>query len=82
MEPKQLSMFNRYYGKFMLNELFFHNGKTGQIISPVLRPSNSHSNRWYVGILRRIVRKIRATYPDLEIIIRTDSGFSCTLFTN
>lgn len=77
---QQLSMFNGYYGKFMLNELFFHDGETGQIILPVLRPGNSHSNRWYVGILRRIVRKIRAAYPDLEIIIRTDSGFSCAPF--
>lgn len=77
---QQLSMFNGYYGKFMLNELFFHDGETGQIILPVLRPGNSHSNRWYVGILRRIIRKIRATYPDLEIIIRTDSGFSCAPF--
>ncbi len=77
---QQLSMFNGYYGKFMLNELFFHDGETGQIILPVLRPGNSHSNRWYVGILRRIVRKIRATYPDLKIIIRTDSGFSCAPF--
>lgn len=77
---QQLSMFNGYYGKFMLNELFFHDGETGQIILPVLRPGNSHSNRWYVGILRRIIRKIRATYPDLKIIIRTDSGFSCAPF--
>lgn len=77
---QQLSMFNGYYGKFMLNELFFHDGETGQIILPVLRPGNSHSNRWYVGILRRIVRKIRAIYPYLEIIIRTDSGFSCAPF--
>ena len=77
---QQLSMFNGYYGKFMLNELFFHDGETGQIILPVLRPGNSHSNRWYVGILRRILRRIRAAYPDLEIIVRTDSGFSCAPF--
>jgi hypothetical protein len=70
-------MFNGYYGKFMLNELFFHIGETGQIILSVLRPGNSHSNRWYVGILRGIVRKIRARYPDLKIIICADTGFSC-----
>ena len=47
---------------FMYNELFFHDGETGQIIVPVLRPGNSHSNKWYPGILRRIVQKIRAKY--------------------
>ncbi len=77
---QQLSMFNGYYGQFMLNELFFHDGDTGQIILPVLRPGNSHSNKWYVSILKRIIIKIRKTYPEIEIIIRTDSGFSCAPF--
>lgn len=77
---QQMSMFNGYYGQFMLNELFFHDGETGQIILPVLRPGNSHSNKWYVGILKRIVIKIRAAYPEMEIVIRTDSGFSCAPF--
>jgi hypothetical protein len=77
---QQLSMFNGYYGQFMYNELFFHDGVSGQIILPVLRPGNSHSNRWYVGILSRIVKKIREKYPDIKIIIRADSGFSCPAF--
>ena len=77
---QQLSMFNGYYGQFMYNELFFHDGDTGQIIVPVLRPGNSHSNKWYVSILKRILKKIRAVYPDLKIVIRADSGFSCPAF--
>ena len=77
---QQLSMFNGYYGQLMYNELFFHDGDTGQIIVPVLRPGNSHSNKWYVGILKRIIIKIRQAYPDMEIIIRADSGFSCAGF--
>ena len=56
---QQMSMFNGYYGQFMLNELFFHDGQTGQIILPVLRSGNSHSNKWYVSILKRIIIKIR-----------------------
>src|SRR5690606_14011038 len=74
------SMFNGYYGQFMYNELFFHDGETGQIILPVLRPGNSHSNKWYVSILKRILIKIRNQYPDIEITIRADSGFSCPAF--
>jgi len=77
---QQLSMFNGYYKQFMLNELFFHDGETGQIILPVLRPGNSHSNKWYVSILKRIIIKIRRAYPKMEIVIRTDSGFSCAPF--
>jgi hypothetical protein len=77
---QQMSMFNGYYGQFMYNELFFHDGQTGQIIVPVLRPGNSHSNKWYVSILKRVVKKIREAYPEMEIIIRGDSGFSCAPF--
>ncbi len=77
---QQLSMFNGYYGQFMYNELFFHDGHTGQILLPVLRPGNCHSNRWYVSILKRIITKIRAAYPNMKITIRADSGFSCAPF--
>lgn len=77
---QQLSMFNGYYGHFMYNELFFHDGQTGQIIVPVLRPGNSHSNKWYVAILKRVLIKIKAQHPGIEIIIRADSGFSCPAF--
>ncbi len=77
---QQLSMFNGYYGHYMYNELFFHDGDTGQIIVPVLRPGNSHSNKWYVAILKRVVKKIRKAYPNMEIVIRGDAGFSCPAF--
>lgn len=77
---QQLSMFHGFYGQFMYNELFFHDGQTGQIIVPVLRPGNSHSNRWYVAILERVIQKIRQRYPHILITIRADSGFSCPAF--
>ena len=73
---QQLTMFNGYYGQFMYNELFFHDGQTGQIILPVLRPGNSHSNKWYVSLLKRVIERIKEKYPNIKIIIRTDSGFS------
>ena len=77
---QQLSLFNGYCGQFMYNELFFHNGSDGPIILPVLRPGNSHSNRWYVSILSRIIKRIRDKYPDMKIIVRADGGFSCPAF--
>lgn len=73
---QQLSCFNGYYGQFMYNELLFHDGETGQIILPVLRPGNSHSNKWYVSILKRVIHAIKTKHPDMKIFIRADSGFS------
>src|SRR5690625_7738231 len=75
-----MTMFNVFYNQFMYNELFFHDGETGQIIVPVLRPGNSHSNKWFVGILRRVVERILERYPHMKIYIRADSGFSCAPF--
>ena len=77
---QQMSMFNGFYGRFIYNQLFFHDGDTGQIIVPILRPGNSHSNKWYVAILKRVVARIRTAHPKINIIIRGDSGFSCAPF--
>ena len=77
---QQLALFHGYYGQHMYHPLFFHDGDTGQIILPVLRAGNSHSNRGFVSILKRIVQRIRAVYPAMKITIRADSGFSCPAF--
>lgn len=77
---QQLSLFHGYHGHYMYDQLFLHDGQTGQIILPVLRPGNSHSSRWFVGLLRRVVEKIRARWPQIRIVIRADCGFSCAEF--
>ena len=77
---QQYSMFNGYYNQYMYNELLFHDGETGQVILPVLRPGNCHSNRWFVHILSIIVQKIRSKFPDIEIVVRADAGFSGASF--
>lgn len=73
---QQGSLFHGYYWQYMLNELFYLDGETGQLILPVLRPGNVHSNKWNERFLRIIVEKLRARFPDLEIVLRADSGFS------
>ena len=73
---QQLALFNGYYGQFMYHQLLFKDGDTGQIILPVLRPGNTHSSRWFVKILERIVDRVQSRFPQIEIIIRADCGFS------
>ena len=77
---QQLSLYNGYYGQTMYHELFFKDGNTGQVILPVLRPGNCHSNKWFVGLLKRIILKIRKKLPGIKILIRADSGFSGAAF--
>ncbi len=79
---QQLSLFNGFYGHTMYNQLLFHDGQTGEVILPALRPGNAHSNWWYVAILERIIKKLRAKLPNLVIYVRADSGFSTPKFYN
>lgn len=78
---QQGSLFHGYYWQWMLNELFYIDGETGQIILPVLRPGNVHSNKWNDRFMRVIARKLRQRFgPDIQIVIRADAGFSCPAF--
>ena len=56
---QEFSLFNGFYDHTIYNQLFFHDGQTGQIILPVLRPGNVHTSKWAVNILERIIDKIR-----------------------
>lgn len=73
---QQLSMFSGFYSQTMYNELIINDGETGQVILPVLRPGNAHSNWWYVSVIKRIIKRIREKFPHLKIKLRADSGFS------
>src|SRR5205823_4764972 len=42
----------------------------------VLRAGNAHASKGIVAILKRIVRLLRANWPDVVIAIRADAGFA------
>jgi hypothetical protein len=77
---QQGSLFHGYYWQYQLNELFYIDGQSGQIILPVLRPGNVHSSKWNERFLRVIVQKIRARFPQMRIVLRADAGFSSPAF--
>lgn len=73
---QQYSMFNGYYSKSIYHPLLFHDGDTGQLILPVLRPGNVHTAAGFVKILEMMIERIRSKRPRMKIIIRGDSGFA------
>ena len=73
---QEFSLFNGFYDHTIYNQLFFHDGQTGQIILPVLRPGNVHTSKWAVNILERMIDKIREVYPQIRIKVRADAGYS------
>lgn len=68
--------FHGYYDQHMYHPLLVFDGDTGQLITAVLRPGNAHASRFAVLVLRRLVRRLRAEWPDLPIDLRADSGFA------
>jgi Transposase DDE domain group 1 len=68
--------YHGYYGQYMYHPLLIFDGDTGQLITAVLRPGTVHASRGVVAILKRLVRLLRAQWPDVPIELRADSGFA------
>ena len=70
------SYYHGYYGHHMYHPLVVFDGQTGQLISAILRAGNTHSSRGALAVLRRIVRRLRRAWPEVEIELRADAGFA------
>ncbi len=70
------SYYHGYYGQHMYHPLLVFDGETGQLITVILRPGNTHASRGAVAILRRIAGRLRAAWPGVGIELRADAGFA------
>ena len=68
--------YHGYYRQHMYHPLLVFDGETGHLITAVLRPGNVHGSRFVVLVLRRLLRKVRAAWPDMPVELRADSGFA------
>ena len=74
---QQLSFFNGYHNSYCFMPLHIYEGKSGKLITTILRTGKRPSGKEIVMILKRIVRKIRLTWPKVGIVIRGDSHYGC-----
>jgi len=68
------SAYHGYYRQHMYHPLLVFDGDTGQLITAVLRPGNTHGSAGVVAVLKRVVRALRSRWPDVTLEIRMDSG--------
>jgi hypothetical protein len=73
---QQLSGFHGYYDQHMYHPLVIFDGERGQLVSVVLRPGNAHAARGAMGVLRRIIRRLKQRFPQTQIVVRGDSAFA------
>jgi hypothetical protein len=68
------SAYHGYYRQHMLHPLLIFDGETGQLITVVLRPGNTHGSAGVVAVLKQVVRRLRARWPKVRIEVRLDSA--------
>ena len=65
--------FHAYYDHHCFLPLYVFCGD--ELLVPYLRPSNIDAMKHTRAVLKLLVRKLRAAWPDVKITIRGDSGF-------
>src|ERR1700734_3241278 len=65
--------FHGYYDHHCYLPLYVFCGH--ELLVPYLRPSNIDASKHTRAVLKLLVRKLRAVWPDVKITIRGDSGF-------
>lgn len=68
--------YHGYYRQHMYHPLLVFDAETGHLITAVLRPGNVHGSRFVVLVLRRLLQRLRAAWPDVPVEIRADGGFA------
>jgi hypothetical protein len=65
--------FHGYYDHHCYLPLYVFCGR--ELLVPYLRPSNIDASKHARAVLKLLVQKLRAVWPDVKITIRGDSGF-------
>lgn len=78
---QQLALFNGHYDTWcylpILGFVSFDEEPEQYLLAAVLRPGNAHAKLGAVGILRRILDRLREAFPKARFRVRLDGGFAC-----
>lgn len=70
-----LSFFHGHYDCSMYFPLLVFDGE-GRLVSVRLRPGNAGNNRYATPLMCRLVRVVKARFPNAMVVVRADSGFA------
>lgn len=77
---QQLSFFNAHYDSYcylpVIGFLNFNDEAEQYLVTAILRPGDAHGSRGAVGILRRLIRRLRRAFPRAVLRVRLDGGFA------
>jgi hypothetical protein len=73
---QQLRLFNAYHDNYGFQPIVVFDGD-GRIVAAMLRPAKRPNGREIRALVRRVVRRIRANWPRVDILVRADSHYCC-----
>jgi len=73
---QQLQIFNGYFDEYCFMPLHIYEGISGKLVTTILRPGKRPNGKEVVSIIKRIIKKIRKTWPKVGILLRGDSHFA------
>jgi len=73
---QQMALFNAFYDEYCYLPIHIYEGKSGKLVTTMLRPGKRPSGKEVVAILKRVVRKIRKAWPGVGILLRADSHYT------
>ena len=74
---QQMALFNGYFKSWCYQPLHIYEGRSGRLVTTILRPGARPTGQQVAAILKRLVVHLRRAWPKTEIILRGDSHFSC-----
>lgn len=77
---QQLTFFNSHYDTWcylpLLGFLSFNEEREQYLVTAVLRPGNAPARAGAIGMLRRLLVRVRRAFPGARIRVRLDGGFA------
>jgi len=73
---QQLRLFNAHYDDYGFQPIVVFDGE-GRFVTALLRPAKRPKGVEIRAFLRRLIRAIRAHWPQVEILLRADSHYAC-----
>ena len=73
---QQLCLFNAHYDEHGFQPIVIFDD-TGRLVTAVLRPAKRPSGREILTLIKRVVARIRANWPQVRITLRGDGHYAC-----
>lgn len=77
---QQLTFFNGFYGTWcylpLLGFISFDDEADQHLVTALLRPGNAAPQLGTLGLLRRLLPRLRKAFPKARLLVRLDAGFA------